>query len=103
MNNIQCLFMYLAIQIYSVMKCLLKSFAHIKIMVFSIYCDILTCFLCLKKFIYLSLTVLDLPNCAGFSLVAEIGGYSVAVVLRVLVVEAGFVLEHGLRGGSPWA
>ena len=57
----------------------------------------------LFKKIYLFIFVLDLPDCAGFSLVAEIGGYSVAVVLGVLVVEASFVLEHGLKGGSPWA
>ena len=52
----------------------------------------------LKKFLfmYLFLTVPDLPGCAGFSLVAEIGGYSLAMVLRLLIVEACFVAEHGL-------
>jgi len=44
---------------------------------------------------YLFLTVLDLPDCTGFSLVAEIGGYSLVVVLRLLIVEACFVVEHG--------
>ena len=34
--------------------------------------------------------------CAGFSLVAAGGGYALAAMLRLLVAEASFFVEHGL-------
>ena len=46
--------------------------------------------------------------CAGFSLAVESGGYSLAVVGRLLIVAAALVAEHGLghvglRSCSTWA
>ena len=46
--------------------------------------------------IYLFLTVLDLHGCVGFPLVAERGGYSPVVVLRLIIVVASLVAEHKL-------
>ena len=34
--------------------------------------------------------------CAGFSLVAAGGGYTLAAMVRLLVAEASFDVEHGL-------
>ena len=42
--------------------------------------------------------MLGLCCCKGFSLVAESGGYSLAVVGRLLIVVAYPVAEHGLPG-----
>ena len=44
----------------------------------------------------LFLAVLDLHCCTGFSLVAGSEGYSLAVVLRILIVVAFLVAEHRL-------
>ena len=45
---------------------------------------------------YLFLAVLGLRCCTGFSLVVGSEGYSLAVVLRILVVVASLVAEHRL-------
>ena len=42
--------------------------------------------------------MLGLCCCKGFSLVAESGGYSLAVVGRLLIAVAYPVAEHGLPG-----
>ena len=48
------------------------------------------------NFIYLALTVLGLHCCAGFSLVVEIGGYSLVAVHRLLVAVASLAVGYGL-------
>ena len=45
---------------------------------------------------YLSLPVLGLHCCAGFSLVAASGGYSVVAVHRLLIAEVSLVAAHRL-------
>ena len=53
----------------------------------------------LNNFIYLSLRVLGLCCCLGFSLVAASGVYSLVVVHRPLIaVLPSLVVEHGLDG-----
>ena len=52
-------------------------------------------FFFLTLFIYLFLAVLGLRRCAGFSLVAERGCYSVAMLHRLPIAVASLV-EHGL-------
>ena len=59
-----------------------------------------------RRIIYLA--VLGHCCCTGFSLVVESGGYSLAVVGRLLIVVAALVAEHGLghvglRSCSTWA
>ena len=44
----------------------------------------------------LFLTVLGFCCCVGFSLAAASRGYSLAVVLSLLIVVASLVAEHGL-------
>ena len=51
-----------------------------------------------NMFIYLFLTVLGLPCCAGFSLVAASGGHSLVTVFRLLVVVTSLALGHRLKG-----
>ena len=46
---------------------------------------------------YLFVAVLSLHCCTGFSLVAASMGYSLAEVLRLLIVVASLVAEHGLQ------
>ena len=54
-------------------------------------------FLLKKKFTFhLFLAVLGLHCCAGLSLVAASGGYSIAVVCKLLITVASLVTEHGL-------
>ena len=56
----------------------------------------------LKLFIYYFLAVLGLPCCAGFSVVAETRGYSLAVVLGLR--GCGFwAVEHRLKSCVVWA
>ena len=50
----------------------------------------------LKKFIYSLLAVLGLHCCVGFSLVAESRGYSLVVVLAILIAVTSLVAEHWL-------
>ena len=50
----------------------------------------------LTLFIYLFLAVLGLRCCAGFSLVAESGCYSAAVLHGLPTAVASLVVEHGL-------
>ena len=50
----------------------------------------------LKKIIYLLLTVLNLHCCAGFSLVATRGGYSLVAVYRFLIAVASLIGKHEL-------
>ena len=50
----------------------------------------------LKLFIYYFLAVLGLPCCAGFSLVTESRGYSLAAVSGLLSAVASLLVEHGL-------
>ena len=45
--------------------------------------------------IYLFLAVLGLCCCMGFSPVAAIEGYSLAVVHRLLIAVTSLVVEHG--------
>ena len=45
---------------------------------------------------YLFWAVLGLHCCTGFSLVAASMGYSLAEVLRLLIVVASLVAKHGL-------
>lgn len=54
----------------------------------------------LKKICFLNLFLagLDLPCCEGFSLVAMSGGYSLAVLLGLLVAAASLVEQRGLQG-----
>ena len=47
-------------------------------------------------FTYLFFAVLGLHCCAGFSLVATSGGYSLVVMHRFLIAVASLVVEHGL-------
>ena len=47
-------------------------------------------------FSFFLLAVPGLRCCAGFSLVLESRGYSLAAVLRLLVAVASLVAEHGL-------
>ena len=47
------------------------------------------------KIIYLSLAVVDLLCCTGFSLILASEGFSLVVVHGLLVVAASLVLEHG--------
>ena len=42
----------------------------------------------------LSLAVLGLCCCTGFSLAVEIRGYSLVVVYRLLIAVASLVVEH---------
>lgn len=49
------------------------------------------------KNIYLSLAVLGVCYCTGFSLVAESGAYFI-VAVRGLLTEVTSVVEHGLQG-----
>ena len=44
------------------------------------------------------LAVLGLGCCYGFSLVVESRGFSLVAVLRLLIVVAPLVAEHGLWG-----
>ena len=44
------------------------------------------------------LTLLSLHCCAGFSLVAESGGYSLAVAWGPLIAVASLVVKHRLSG-----
>ena len=46
--------------------------------------------------IYLFLAVLGLRRCSGFSLVVASRGYSLFVVLRLLIGMASLVAEHRL-------
>ena len=46
--------------------------------------------------IYLFLAVLGLCCCLGFSQVALSGGFSLVVMLRLLIVVAALVTEQGL-------
>ena len=48
--------------------------------------------------IFLFLAVLGLCCCVGFSLVAESGGYSLAVVLGLPIAETYLVVKRGLKG-----
>ena len=50
----------------------------------------------LHNFIYLFMAVLSLCCYVGFALVAASGGYSLAVVCRLLIVVASLVVEHRL-------
>ena len=50
-----------------------------------------------NNFIYLLLTVLGLPCCAGFLLVAVSGGCSLVEVHRLLIAIASLVAEPGLQ------
>ena len=50
----------------------------------------------LKQFVHLFLAVLGLGCCAGFSLVVASGGYSLFVVLRLLIGMASLVAERRL-------
>ena len=44
------------------------------------------------------LATLGLHCCVGFALVSEMRGYSLVVVLRLLIVVASPVAENGLQG-----
>ena len=56
---------------------------------------LLVCIHFFKNFIYfLFSVVLGLCCCTGFSLVAVSRGYSLAVVLRLLIAVASLVAEH---------
>ena len=50
-----------------------------------------------KKGIYLSLAVLGLSCCVGFSLVVASGGYSLLAVCGLLIAVASLVVEHRLQ------
>ena len=53
----------------------------------------------LHNFIYLSMAVLSLCCCTGFSQVVNAeAGYSAVAVQRLLIVVASLVVEHGLSG-----
>ena len=55
-----------------------------------------------KKFFFnLFMAAVGLCCCVGFSLVAVSGGYSLAVVYRLVIAMASRVAEHGLQG--EWA
>ena len=61
-----------------------------------------------NSFIYLFLTVLGLPCCMGFSLVAESRCYSLVAVYRLLIAVGSPVtthraLEHRLNSFGAWA
>ena len=47
-------------------------------------------------FIHLTLAVLGLQGCTGFSLVGVTRGYSLGAVLGLLMTVASFVAENGL-------
>ena len=49
------------------------------------------------KGIYLSLAVLGLSCCVGFSLVVASGGYSLRAVCGLLIAVASLVVEHRLQ------
>ena len=52
----------------------------------------------LKKYIYLSLVVMDLRCCAcRFSLAVESEDYPLVTVLGLLIALASLVVEHGLQ------
>ena len=55
-------------------------------------------FLLLKHFIYLSLAVLGVRCCVGFSLVAASWGYFYVAVCGLLIVVASPVAEYSLQG-----
>ena len=50
-----------------------------------------------NNFIYLLLTVLGLPCCAGFLLVAVSGGCSLVEVHRLIIAIASLLAERGLQ------
>ena len=58
---------------------------------------ILSLFFFKKLFIYLSLAVLGLSCCVGFSLVVTSGGYSLVAVCGLLIAVASLVVEHRLQ------
>ena len=58
---------------------------------------ILSLFFFKKVFIYLSLAVLGLSCCVGFSLVVTSGGYSLVAVCGLLIAVASLVVEHRLQ------
>ena len=49
------------------------------------------------------MAALGLHCCAGFSLVAESGGYSPVVVHGLLIALASLVAEQGLTSCDAWA
>ena len=50
----------------------------------------------MNNFIYIFLAVLGLSYCVGFSLDVASGGYSLIVVLRLLIAVASLGAKHGL-------
>ena len=52
---------------------------------------------------FLFMAVLGLCHCTGFTPIAASGGYSLAVVLRLLFAVASLAAEHGLQGAGTWA
>ena len=65
-------------------------------------------FVVVVNFMYLLLAVLGVHCCAGFSLVAESGGYTLVALRGFLIAVASLVVEHhsrsrGLSGGGSWA
>ena len=49
-----------------------------------------------KHYLFFILAVLGLHCCAGFSLIAGSGDYSLVAVRGLLIVVASLVVEHGL-------
>ena len=50
----------------------------------------------LNSLVYLFLAVLGFRCCVGFSLIVASGGYSLVVVLRLLIAMVSLVGEHRL-------
>ena len=51
-------------------------------------------------YFFLFMAVLGLCHCTGFAPIAASGGYSLAVVLRLLFAVASLAAEHGLQGAG---